>query len=44
MDPAFYPSPEFFDGFRFEKIRQDNPQNAGKAMYAASNHQSMAFG
>jgi len=44
MDPALYPSPEIFDGLRFEKVRQNNPQNAGKAMYAASNHQSMAFG
>lgn len=46
MDPEFYPDPEKFDAFRFEKVRAGaaDPQIAGKAMFAASNHQSMAFG
>ncbi|KAI1380477.1 cytochrome P450 monooxygenase [Hypoxylon crocopeplum] len=44
MDPDFYENPEEFDGFRFEKERAKNPDNAGRQTYAASNHESMAFG
>lgn len=44
MDPAIYEKPEVFDGFRFEKERTRNPDNAGRQTYAASNHESMAFG
>ncbi|KAI0550324.1 putative cytochrome P450 [Xylaria curta] len=44
MDPDIYPDPETFDGFRFEKERMKKPENAGRHTYAASNHESMAFG
>ena len=48
MDPEFYPTPDKFDGFRFQKLRAAEPQNTAgggrAAVYAASNHQSMAFG
>lgn len=43
MDPKIYNDPTKFDGFRFEKLRQD-PEQSGKAQYAASNHSSMSFG
>lgn len=43
MDPKIYDNPTKFDGFRFEKLRQ-NPEQSGKAQYAASNHSSMSFG
>ncbi|TKX26518.1 cytochrome P450-like protein 1 [Elsinoe australis] len=45
MDPELYPEPEKFDGFRFEKIRQNGaPDVAARAQYAASNSSSMSFG
>jgi cytochrome P450 len=43
MDPKLYPDPKKFDGFRFEKVRED-PQKNGRAQYASSNPSSMAFG
>ncbi|KAJ2998234.1 hypothetical protein NUW58_g387 [Xylaria curta] len=44
MDPDIYPNPKTFDGFRFEKERIKGAENAGRQVYAASNHDSMAFG
>lgn len=44
MDPDLYPDPTTFDGFRFEKLRTERPDLAGKAAYASSNPTSMAFG
>ena len=45
MDPALYPDPEKYDGFRFERIRETQPADmAARAQYAASNMASMSFG
>ncbi|KAJ2997262.1 hypothetical protein NUW58_g694 [Xylaria curta] len=46
MDPKLHPEPETFDGLRFAKLRQatDDPETKGKAQYAATNPQSLAFG
>ncbi|KAI1356558.1 putative cytochrome P450 [Xylaria sp. FL0043] len=44
MNPDIYPNPETFDGFRFEKERAKRPEASGRQSYAASNHDSMAFG
>lgn len=44
MDPNIYPNPEKFDGFRFAKLRQEDPSMEGKGQYVASNPNSMAFG
>jgi cytochrome P450 len=44
MDPKIYPNPDKFDGFRFAKLRQEDPTMEGKAQYVASNPNSMAFG
>ncbi|KAI2621578.1 cytochrome P450 monooxygenase [Xylaria nigripes] len=44
MDPKLYPNPEKFDGFRFAKLRKEDPSVEGKAQYVASNPNSMAFG
>ncbi|KAL8948613.1 MAG: hypothetical protein Q9222_005208 [Ikaeria aurantiellina] len=44
MDPSIYPDPEKFDAFRFAKLREHDPERAGKMQYASSNPQSMSFG
>lgn len=44
MDPKIYPNPDEFDGFRFAKLRQEDPSMEGKGQYVASNPSSMAFG
>ncbi|KAI0146311.1 cytochrome P450 monooxygenase [Xylariaceae sp. FL1272] len=44
MDPNIYPNPDKFDGFRFAKLRQEDPTMEGKGQYVASNPNSMAFG
>ncbi|KAI4087876.1 MAG: hypothetical protein LQ344_006501 [Seirophora lacunosa] len=44
MDPKIYPDPEKFDAFRFAKLREVDPERAGKMQYASSNPQSMSFG
>lgn len=44
MDPELYPNPTKFEGFRFEKVRQEQPLQDGKAQYVASNPASLAFG
>ncbi|KAI4217474.1 MAG: hypothetical protein LQ351_000069 [Letrouitia transgressa] len=44
MDPKIYPDPDKFDAFRFAKLRETDPERAGKMQYASSNPQSMGFG
>ena len=46
MDPKLYPDPERYDGFRFAKIRsqQPNTEASDRAQYAACNPASMSFG
>ncbi|KAK7178809.1 cytochrome P450 [Paraphaeosphaeria sporulosa] len=46
MDPNLFVNPTNFDGFRFSNIRAtaNNAQTAGRAQWAASNLESMAFG
>ena len=44
MDPTLYPNPTKFDAFRFAKLRDAEPDRAGKIQYASSNPQSMSFG
>ena len=46
MDPTLYTEPEKFDGFRFAKIRSQEPNSdaSARAQYAASNYSSMSFG
>ncbi|KAL8895631.1 MAG: hypothetical protein Q9207_008088 [Kuettlingeria erythrocarpa] len=44
MDPKIYPDPDKFDAFRFAKLREIDPERAGKMQYASSNPQSMSFG
>ncbi|KAI1325882.1 cytochrome P450 monooxygenase [Xylariaceae sp. FL0255] len=44
MDPKIYPNPDEFDGFRFAKMRKQDPSMEGKGQYVASNPNSMAFG
>ncbi|KAI8627395.1 cytochrome P450 monooxygenase [Xylariaceae sp. FL1651] len=44
MDPNIYPNPETFDGLRFEKIREENPELAGKTQFVSCNRTSLSFG
>lgn len=46
MDPKLYPNPKRYDGFRFAKIRTQQPNSdaSARAQYAASNSTSMSFG
>jgi cytochrome P450 len=44
MDPKLYPDPETYDGFRFAKLREQDPSMEGKAQFVASNPTSVAFG
>ena len=47
MDPAIYPNPTIFDGFRFDKLRDSystNPDTIGCLQWAAANLDNMAFG
>lgn len=44
MDPNIYPDPDKYDAFRFSKLREVDPERAGKMQFASSNPQSMGFG
>ena len=46
MDPKLYHDPKRYDGFRFAKIRNQEPNTdaSDRAQYAASNPASMSFG
>lgn len=47
MDPALYPNPTTFDGFRFSNLRSQSSGNAialGQLQWASANLDSMAFG
>ena len=46
MDPKLYPDPKRYDGFRFAKIRTQEPNTdaSARAQYAASHPASMSFG
>ncbi|KAG6988956.1 ent-kaurene oxidase [Physcia stellaris] len=44
LDPEIYHDPSAFDGYRFCKMRESNPQSAGQQQYTAANLTNMSWG
>lgn len=44
MDESLYPNPNKFDPLRFYKIKEERPEESGRAQYVASTSASLGFG
>ena len=44
FDETLYPNADSFDGFRFHRIRQEDPTASGQQQYVAANPSNMPWG
>lgn len=44
FDPQLYADPDKFDGLRFYKLRETNPQTSGQQSFTAANLTNMSWG